>query len=154
MKKNFSTKVIYHQIKKNKEEKYGKVSKDAETFISMLKQDAEKRECFFSQELSNNTFKHCCYISKRMKNLLHYFNDVIVIDTSHKTNRFNLPFIDAVVVTNTGKTATCFIGLLENQKYESFVWALSHLKNQMKKMPIVIFSDEDEALMKGKDYFA
>jgi len=88
-----------------------------------------------------------------MKSLLEHFNDVLVIDTSHKTNRFNLPFIDAVVIMNTGKTATCFIGLLENQKYESFVWALNHLKSQMKKVPTVIFSDEDEALMKGKYFF-
>ena len=43
-----------------------------------------------------------------MKNLLEHFSDVIIIDTSHKTNRFNLAFLDVVVIINTGKNQFAF----------------------------------------------
>lgn len=87
-----------------------------------------------------------------MKNILRYFSDVLIIDTSHKTNRFNLPLLDIAVVSNIGKTLTCFIGLLEDQTSETFIWALENFKNELQFTPKVIFSDEDDALIKGKNF--
>ena len=90
-------------------------------------------------------------MNNRMKNQMEYFSDVIVIDTSHKTNRFNLPFLDIIAINNLGKSITCFIGLLGDQTYKTFLWALENFKNQLKNAPVVIFSDEEEALTKGKN---
>ena len=84
-----------------------------------------------------------------MKKVLNSFKDVLIIDTSHKVNRFNMPILDVAVVNNLGKTVCCFFALLPNHKYESFFWALNHLKLQITGTPGVIFSDEEEALTKG-----
>lgn len=82
-------------------------------------------------------------------NQLDYFSDVLIVDTSHKINRFNLPLLDIVSINNLGKTTTGFVGLLGDQTYKTFLWILQNLKDQMKKIPLAIFSDEEEALTKG-----
>lgn len=78
-------------------------------------------------------------MSKRMKTMLEFFTDVLIIDGSHKTNRFGLPFLDIVLVNNYGQTSTCFVALVEDQTYESFLWAINHFKSQLKTMPKVFF---------------
>jgi len=89
-------------------------------------------------------------MSKRMKLLLDHFSDVIIIDASHGTNRFNLPFLDIVVINNYGQTCLSYFSLLSNHQFSSFQWSLQKFKSQLKKMPKVIFSDDEEALRKGK----
>jgi len=74
------------------------------------------------------------------------------VDTTHKTNRFNLPLLDIVAIDNLGKSITIFIALLENQKTESFVWALEAFGSQLENKPRLILSDEDDAISKGKQF--
>ena len=39
---------------------------------------------------------------------------------------------------------------MSDQKYDSFEWSLLNFQKQLKKTPEVIFSDDEEALRKGK----
>ena len=89
--------------------------------IKMLEDDCKERGGFYKANYSGNKLLNFNYMSKRMKHLVEYFCDVLIIDTSHKTNRFNCPLLDIALVNNLGKTSTCFIGLLENQKYQTFI---------------------------------
>lgn len=126
------------------------MSEDASNLIKILESDASTRNSFFKVEKDNeNKFTSCCFMSKRMKRLIEYFSDVVIIDTTHKTNRFNLPLMDIVVVNNLGQTCTCYFALLKNQKFESYKWALNNFKSQIKRNPQVIFTDDEESLTKG-----
>jgi len=87
-------------------------------------------------------------MTPRMKEILNKFNDVIVINTTHKSNRFNVALLDIIVVNNFGKSVTCYFSLLKNQKCETFQWALNNFKEQLVSDLKIIFSDEDEALTK------
>ena len=91
--------------------------------------------------------QNLCFMTNRMVNLANLYNDVLFIDTTHKNNRFNLPLLDIVAVNNLGKTVTVFISLLENQKTESFVWALKSFASKLTNKPLLIFSDEDDAII-------
>ena len=73
-------------------------------------------------------------MSKRMKDMVNYFSDVLIIDTSHKINRFNLPLLDIVCINNLGKTTTVFLGLMGDQTYQTFSWILEKFKSQLKKI--------------------
>ena len=84
-----------------------------------------------------------------MKNIVNTFSDVIIIDTTHKSNRFNMPLFDIIVINNFGQTTTCFFALLDDQKFDSFCWALNQFRSQLTQFPNIIFSDEEEALVKG-----
>ena len=151
--KNFHPQTIYHQVKKMKDEEMGKVTEDAQVFIKMLEEDVIKYGGVYNSRFIENKLQGCCFSSKRMIGLLEFFSDVLVVDASHKTNRFNLPVLDVILINNYGQSCTCFFSLMPNQKYDSFEWSLSNFQKQLKKTPKVIFSDDEEALRKGKcDY--
>ena len=148
--KNFHPQIIYHQINKMKDEEIGKTTQDAQFFIKMLEEDSLKYGSYYKPKFNEDKLEGCCYMSKRMKRLGEFFSGLIIIDASHKTNRFNLPLLDVAVINNYGQTCTVFFSLLPNQKYESFEWSLFNLQKQLRNMPDVIFSDDEEALRKGK----
>jgi len=148
-KTNFHWRTVYYQAKKMEEEILGNPSEDANNFIKMLRKDANERNGFYSVELKNNQLINCCFMTRRMKNTLKYFSDVLIIDATHKINRFNMPLLDIVVIDNYGKTVTCFFALLSNLKQETYVWALEKFKSQLVQNPNVIFSDEEDALTNG-----
>jgi len=148
-KTNFFWRTIYYEVKKMEDKEIGTVTNDANNLVKLLKADALKRCGFYETKIANGKLDSICFMSKRMKKVLNSFKDVLIIDTSHKVNRFNMPILDVAVVNNLGKTVCCFFALLPNHKYESFFWALNHLKLQITGTPGVIFSDEEEALTKG-----
>jgi len=88
-------------------------------------------------------------MTERMKKLANTFYDVVIIDATHKTNRFGMPLLDIITIDNLGKSCTLFIALLRSQKYEEFLWALKCFKNNIQNSPLVIFTDEEDALRKG-----
>ena len=63
-------------------------------------------------------------MTERMKKLANTFYDVVILDATHKTNRFGMPLLDIITIDNLGKSCTLFIALLRSQKYEEFLWAL------------------------------
>jgi len=147
---NFHRKTIYYQVIKLREEENGKLSEDATKLIELLKQDSEKRNSFYDIMLKDQEFQGISFMTQRMISVVKHFSDVIIMDTTHGTNRFNLPLLDIAAINNFGKTITCFFGVLPDQKFETFVWALQNFKDQIQLTPKVIFGDEDDALRKGK----
>jgi len=110
--KNFHVKTIYYQAKKIMQEDLGAPNEDANNFIRMLEEEAKNKDGFYQALIKENKLKNYCYMSKRMKDMVNYFSDVLIIDTSHKINRFNLPLLDIVCINNLGKTTTVFLGLM------------------------------------------
>ena len=151
--KDFSEKTIIYQVNKIKEEEYGKASQDTQKLVELLTKDSAERKYFFKTEnFENGQLKNLCFMTSKMMTLANEFSDVIIIDTTHKTNRFNLPLLDIIIVDNLGRSCTCFIALLPDQTEESFVWALSCFKSRLKKSPNVILSDEEEALISSINF--
>ena len=112
-----------------------------------------ERDYYFKKELNEGKLTKVCFMTSKMKELANLYKDTVILDTTHKTNQFNLPLLDIIVVDNLGKSCTVFVGLLENQKKESFIWALEAFKENLTSQPIIMFSDEDEALLLGKFFF-
>jgi len=128
---NFHRTTIYNVVANLKKEEFGELNKDAKNFIKMLELDSQKRGGFYTVKLDGNKFQGNCYMTKRMKSLLTYFSDVIIVNVSHSTNRFNLPFLDIVVINNYGQTCFSYFSLLPNQQYSSFQWSLQNFKSQL-----------------------
>ena len=149
--KKFSPDSIRYQLSKLNDVEFGHVTEDANHLLKLLKQDSHNRGSEFETLLSEEgKLRNMCFMSPRMKSLVSAFCDVLFIDTTHKSNRFGLPLLDIIIVNNYGMSCTCFISLLENQKTESFEWALKNFARYFNKMPKVIYSDEEEALRGGK----
>ncbi|KAJ1276117.1 hypothetical protein BS78_05G189600 [Paspalum vaginatum] len=94
---------------------------------------------------------------KRLKNLFwcdesavkYYakYGDCISFDTTHMTNRYNLPFAPFVGIT--GHTQTCIFGcaFMHDQTEETFVWVFEAFLEAMGgKHPKTIITDQDQAM--------
>lgn len=151
--KSFDPDVIRYQLKKLDDELLGSATQDANTLIQRLIKEKEENDLFFEKKLENNKLRHFCFASKRMNLLLNQFSDVLIMDTTHKTNRFGLPLLDIVIINEQGKTCVGFIACLENSTTESFKWALEQLDKILGASPKIIFTDEEDALRNGTFYF-
>jgi len=148
--KSFSIRTVWYQLKKLKDLEFGKPTDDASTLIKLLGKDKEKRGTTFYKEINGDgKLLHFALMTNRMKAIANKFYDVIIIDASHKTNRFGMPLLDIITIDNLGKSCTIFVALLHNQKYEEFRWSLECFKANLINQPQVIFTDEEEALRKG-----
>jgi len=92
-----------------KNNNFGKINDDANTLAKMLRKDSEERQGFFDLATnSTDQLSKLCYMSKRMKKVADAFSDVLIIDGSHQTNRFNMHLLDRVAINNLGKTTNQF----------------------------------------------
>lgn len=119
--------------------------------VKLFEQEENQSQLFFQKKLDEyKTLQNFCFMTKRMQNLYSHFNDIIVMDTTHKTNRFGMPLLDIIIINNMGQSCTVFIAFLKNQKYETFLWSLQQFKNGIdSQSPKIILTDEEEALRKG-----
>ena len=148
--KKFHWRTVYYQLKKITDNDFGKPNEDSLKLIQMLENDSVSRGGFYEVEKNEKgELSRFCFMTKRMIKVANTFTDVIIIDTTHKSNRFNMPLLDIVVINNFGQTSTCFFSLLDSQKHESFCWALTQFKKLLNQSPTIIFSDEEEALVQG-----
>ena len=132
-KKDFKEQIIRRQVDKIKDEEFGKASMDAQVLVELLTEDSRERQYFFKSENSENgVLKNFCFMTPKMLTLANEFNDIFIIDTTHKINRFNLPLLDIILIDNLGRSITCFIAILPDSTEASFNWALAAFKSRLK----------------------
>ena len=86
---NFNWRTIYHQLRKAKDKEYGSMNKDALTLAMMLDDDVKARGGYYRiLKDTNDQMLRCCWMTKRMVEVVNKFADVLIIDGSHKTNRY------------------------------------------------------------------
>jgi hypothetical protein len=71
------------------------------------------RVFYMSQDMVYNTVRNGC---------------VLIMDSTHKTNRFDFPLLLICGVNEYAQTVLLAVALLHHQTIESFVWALKQLK--------------------------
>jgi hypothetical protein len=77
------------------------------------------------------------------------FNDVVLIDSTFKTNRFGMPLVLLSGITNTGLNTIFGFALITDETCLSYEWVLQTLNTITKVFPKVIISDEDKAIIKA-----
>jgi len=75
------------------------------------------------------------------------FHDVIVIDTTSKTNQFDMILFMITAVDNNFKNLIVAAALIEDETEATFAWILDELKIACEVTPTVIYSDLDSALV-------
>lgn len=80
--------------------------------------------------------------------LLNKFHLVLVMDSTYKTCKYQLPLLEIVGVTSTGTTFSVAFAYLHSECKDNFTWALKKLKEQITCGDVgVILTDRDLALM-------
>ncbi|XP_057779873.1 protein FAR1-RELATED SEQUENCE 5-like [Salvia miltiorrhiza] len=81
-----------------------------------------------------------------------HFGDVISVDATYKTNKYDLICVPIVGINHHRMNVMFGIAFLCNEKTESYEWLFAtFLESMYNKEPSIIFSDQDQALMNGVD---
>jgi len=98
---------------------------------------------------SSNAVEQLFFVHPTSHKLWRAFPHVLLIDSTYKTNKYRMPFLEMVGVTSTSKTFCVGFAVLMKERQQDFIWALSKLKQTLDKcvMPRVIITDRDLGLV-------
>ena len=125
---------------------------DAQTVISYLTELQRRDPDFFFKYMVDGEghLKGLFWCDSQC--LLDYeaFGDVVVFDSTYKTNRYNLPLVPFVGVNHHRSTVIFGCGIISHENIESYVWLLSTLSKAMiQKHPISVITDGDLAMQRA-----
>ncbi|XP_002450570.2 protein FAR1-RELATED SEQUENCE 5 [Sorghum bicolor] len=125
---------------------------DAQTVISYLTECKRRDPDFFFQYKTDREghLKGLIWCDCQCRLDYRAFGDVVVFDSTYKTNRYNLPLVPFVGVNHHGSTVLFACGIVAQETIESYVWLLSTLSDAMaQKHPVSVITDGDLAMQRA-----
>ncbi|EXX64583.1 hypothetical protein RirG_141350 [Rhizophagus irregularis DAOM 197198w] len=87
------------------------------------------------------------WMSPDQVNAYERYHDIVIIDTTSKTNQFDMILILIIVVDNNFRNIIVAAAILEDETEATFTWILQELKNSCDLAPTVLYSDADPTLI-------
>ena len=85
-----------------------------------------------------------------MKDDYKLYGDVLIFDTTYRTNKYGLICAPFVGVNNHWNNVMFACAFISNESTETFVWLFEEFMKSMDgKKPITIFTDQDFAIQKA-----
>ncbi|GBC40947.2 protein FAR1-RELATED SEQUENCE 5-like [Rhizophagus irregularis DAOM 181602=DAOM 197198] len=75
------------------------------------------------------------------------YHDIVIIDTTSRTNQFDMILMLVIVVDNNFRNLIVAVAILEDETEATFSWTLQELKNSCDVTPITLYSGADLALI-------
>lgn len=122
---------------------------DAQALIDILYQEQANDPGFYFRVKLNEEGRVCNLFWRDSMMLEDYkiYGDILVFDTTYRTNKYNLICAPFVGINNHWKNCMFGCSFIGNEKIESFVWLLETFKKSMGgNCPITIFTDQDQAM--------
>jgi len=135
---------------KIKQKIWGAKSKDAAQLQSLMLQVKSQfpNSLFEIEADSQNQLKNVVFSSPKMKELFLKFDDVLLMDTTFKTNKYNMSLLVIAGVNEEAKTFLIGFGALRNEETQNMQWVLSKLFHFLEKRPQIICTDSCPTLSK------
>ncbi|XP_062005976.1 protein FAR1-RELATED SEQUENCE 5-like [Rosa rugosa] len=112
------------------------------SFVYTMESDEENKvtRCFWANSISRRAYN--------------FYGDVVIFDTTYKTNRYGMIFALFTGVNNHRQTIIFACAFLNDETADSFVWLFKELLNAMpgnapKNAPKMIITDQDPAMTKA-----
>lgn len=125
---------------------------DAETLIRHMKARQERDTDFFFRYVTDEEghLKHLFWSDYQSRLDYQAFGDVVVFDSTYRTNRYNLPFVPFVGLNHHRSTVVFGCGIVSNETFEAYEWLLQTFLTAMaQKHPISVITDGDLAMQKA-----
>ncbi|KAH6777472.1 hypothetical protein C2S51_008784 [Perilla frutescens var. frutescens] len=122
---------------------------DAQTLIDRLFQEGvEDGDFFYRFKLnSDGRLSDVFWRDSMMCEDYHLYGDVVVFDTTYKTNKYGLICAPFVGLNHHKKNVMFGCAFISDEKTETFMWLFEVFKKSMKmKCPVTIFTDQDLAI--------
>jgi len=153
-KKSFEYFQIAKQVNKLMDETFGQPGKDALGLIEDIEKEKSNDcgEYRLEKDPVTNQLKKLLYVSKTMLTYKEKFLDVVIVDSTYKRNRFNMPVVNIIGINNYGRNILLAFCLLNEETSASYSWVFDNLKTIWLKEPNCIISDESQAIISGLFY--
>ena len=89
----------------------------------------------------DNKLKNFVFSSVNMKILFHKFKDVILVDSTYKTNKYKLPLLVFAGINEQAKTFIIGFGLVSSEAAENVNWVFESLFSFLGQKPRIICTD-------------
>jgi zinc finger SWIM domain-containing protein 3 len=122
---------------------------DAQTVISYLSECRVRDPNFFFDYRTDEKghLKGLLWCDSQSRLDYTAFGDVVVFDSTYKTNRYNLPLVPFVGLNQHGSTVLFACAVTSQETTESYVWMLRTFSNAMdQKHPVSVITDGDLAM--------
>ncbi|XP_074301333.1 protein FAR1-RELATED SEQUENCE 5-like [Silene latifolia] len=123
---------------------------DAATLINMLTaRQAEEPGFFFRVQFNEEgRLSNIFWRDAMMREDYLLYRDVIIFDTTYRTNRYNLICGAFVGINNHWSNVMFGCAFLSNENQESFEWLFKVFNESMgdEILPVTIFTDQDQAI--------
>lgn len=122
---------------------------DAKTVLSRMRERKESDLDFFYKHKvdADGHLTHLFWSDSQSRLDYGYFGDVLVFDSTCRVNRYNMPIIPFVGVSNHQSTVTFGCGIVTDDSVDSYEWLLSTFMEAMhQKCPTSIITDGDREM--------
>ncbi|XP_021321349.1 protein FAR1-RELATED SEQUENCE 5 [Sorghum bicolor] len=146
----YTMKDLYNFCHRNKVETVA--AGDAQTVISYLTECKCRDPDFFFQYKTDGEghLKGLLWCDCQCRFDYAAFGDVVVFDSTYKTNRYNLPLVPFVGVNHHGSTVLFASRIIAQETIESYVWMLRTFSDAMaRKHPVSVITDGDLAMQRA-----
>ena len=141
---------IYNLIAKVKDEKkfqYG--SNHFQALITELANYKLQNDSWeYDYDCNAETLKleRIMYMHPVWKKRLYCYNDVAFLDTTQKTNMFNMPLAILTIIDSCGKSQIAAVAMFSDEQSTSFSWFFEKITHHINIYPKVLFTDGDPAI--------
>jgi len=127
----------------------GNQTKDAQRFLD-LALDLKNLDpnMLIKVDHKDNKFQNFIFSSSNMKLLYKKFNDIILIDSTYKTNKYKLPLLVFAGINEQAQTFVFGFGFVQSEIAKNVSWVFENLFNYLGEKPRIICSDSCLTLKK------
>lgn len=129
-------------------------AKNLQSLFELVKEKLPNSLCKISEKLRFvedqpiNQLENFVFSSENMRYLYMLFHDMVLIDSTYRTNKFNMPLLIIAGINEENKTFLIGFAALTSEKEENVRWALEKLFNFLLTKPKLICSDSCPTLKK------
>lgn len=116
-------------------------------FFSLLKNLGY--QTWFRHMEGTNVLGDVMFAHPKAQELLTLYPYVLCMDCTYRTNKYDMPMLEIIGITSTGKNYHVAFAFLKNERKASFFWAMSQLRMMFYSAaaPDVIVTDRELALI-------
>ncbi|XP_057803891.1 protein FAR1-RELATED SEQUENCE 5-like [Salvia miltiorrhiza] len=150
----FTRNDVYNELDRENRKMCRVDNADANKLVEYLTEKGLTEPSFYWKvKLSDDCrLEHLFYRDSRCLIDYQHFGDVVFVDATYKTNKYDLMCVPIVGMNHHRSNVMFGIALLSNERTESYQWLFrTFLEAMYQKEPSIIFSDQDQALMNSVD---
>jgi hypothetical protein len=94
------------------------------------------------------------WISPIQRELYSKYNDVVIVDSTYNTNRFQMILCIVTVIDNNYRTRIVACAIIEDETVKTYRWIFDSILNETGIFPRIVFFDSDPSLIRSiKDIY-